>query len=202
MPTILEALKIKDGNNTPADTITDFLREKRSTVLPYTDHTIASYISNGEDYNPIAPVVTNDNWGRLHGVLSDGSTRTYKVILTAMTSKYKDLDLHGIYYFLVKNSPTSLVYPEDGEEVYFTFTDANDVLYRVPGAYTRAGDGVKLNAFFDELVIPNRNKLSAYVMGHWSKVDKPVHLLAVCIPGETAEEITIKSFYWRRIKPL
>lgn len=202
MPTILEALKIKDGNNTPADTITDFLREKRSTVLPSTDHTIASYISNGEDYDPIAPTFSNDNWGRFRGILYDDTARTYKVILTAMTGKYKDLDLHGIYYFTVRNSPSWVPYPEEDEEVYFSFTDANDVTYRVPGAYTRAGEGTKLNAFFDELVIPNRNKLSAYVMGHWSKADKPIHMLVVCIPGETAEEITIKSFYWRKIKPL
>lgn len=202
MPTILDALKIKDGGNTPANTITDFLRAHNDAPLTNGDVTIASYIANSPVYDPVAPVPSNDSQGLVKTMLSDTTSRTYNVLTKSYTKKYKDIDLHGLYYFSVSNSPSSVPYPEEDEEICFEIKDVNDVIYRVPGAYTKAGSGISITTFIDSEIIPNKDKIGAYLYGHMSKATKPVQMLLVSIPGETADQITIKTFRCYKIKKL
>lgn len=199
MPTILEALRMKDGGNTPADTITDFLRLHNDAPLTTGDSTIASYIANSPTYDPIAPVPSNESQSYINAMLRDSTSRTYQQLTDSYTKKYKGTDLHGVYFFFVNNSVTSLIYPTEDQRFYFSITDANNVMYRVPGAYTKSGSGISVTTFVDSEIIPNKDKLGAYLYGHMSKVNKPVQMLFVTIPWETAAEITINKFEMFRV---
>lgn len=195
MPTILDALRMKDGGNTPADTITDFLRAHNDAPLTTGDSTIASYIANSPTYDPIAPVPSNDSQCYVFTMFGDSSARTYKQLTSAYTKKYKDHSLQGLYFFIVNNSPSSLIYPTEDQEFYFQITDANDVNYRVPGAYTKSGDGISISTFVDNEIIPNQGTPGAYIFGRPS-AGKPVHMMLVSLPWETADQIIIKKFRW------
>lgn len=205
MPTILDALKIKDGGNTPANTITDFLRAHNDAPLTTGDVTIASYIANSPTYDPIAPVPSNDSQIRDVLVFYDGSTRTYDKMTNTFTDSYKD-QLQGMYSFTVQNSASGLWYPEGDDEVYYKITDVNDVVYRVPGSIVKAGWGSEISRMQTMLDVKffslYHGKPAAFIMGHRSKLAKETQMIIVSLPWETASSISIKRLEYHLLKKL